>query len=100
MSSKWSFFSLTAPWEESSPGDQQCEIERDHGGRRAEFAGDSSEMIAGDRADGTANIDDLRRSKIGGKRGDDTAAGHGNRAVAGVHKRVATEIAPIALHRR
>jgi len=39
--------------------------------------GDSSEMIAGDRADGAADIDDLRRSKIGGKRGDDAAAGHG-----------------------
>ena len=82
------------------PGDEQCEIERNHGGSSAEFAGYSSEMIAGDRADGAADIDDLRRSEIGGKCSDDAAAGHGNCYVAKVHKRVATEIDPVGLHRR
>ena len=80
-------------------GDEQCEIKRDHGGRSAEFAGDSCEMVAGDRADGTADIDDLRRSEIGGKCSDDSAAGHGNRDIAEVHKRVATEIDPVGFDR-
>ena len=81
------------------PGDEKCKIERDHRGRSAEFAGHSSEMIAGDRADGAADIDDLRRSEIGGKCSDDAAAGHGNCYVAKVHKRMATEIDAVGFDR-
>src|SRR5260370_17516332 len=59
-------------------GDEQCKIERDHGWSSAEFAGDRSEMIAGDRPDRAANIDDLGRSQIRGKRRYDAAPAHRN----------------------
>src|SRR5450432_3644562 len=35
------------------------EIERNHGGWRAEFAGDGGKVVAGDGADGAADVDDF-----------------------------------------
>src|ERR1700745_1413539 len=46
-------------------GNEQAQIKRNHGRSRAEFASDSGEMIAGNRADGAADVYDFRRSEVG-----------------------------------
>jgi len=45
----------------------------DHRGRRTEFASDRGKMIAGNGADGAADVDDFGGSEIGRERGDDAA---------------------------
>ncbi len=42
-----------------APAGGDREIERNHGGRSAEFTGDGGEMVAGDGADRTADVDDF-----------------------------------------
>src|SRR5260370_13993488 len=49
-------------------------------------------MVAGDGADGAANVDDFSGSKIGRKGGDHAAARHGNLNVAEAQKGMAAEI--------
>src|SRR5260370_1303320 len=49
-------------------------------------------MVAGDGADGAADVDDFRGSKIGRKGGDHAAARHGNLNVAETQKGMAAEI--------
>src|SRR5260370_4347792 len=56
-------------------------------------------MVAGDGADGAANVDDFRGSKIGRKGGDHAATRHGNLNVAETQKRMAAEIHFVASHR-
>src|SRR5260370_13809784 len=49
-------------------------------------------MVAGDGADGAANVDDFSGSKIGRKGGDHAAARYGNLNVAEAQKGMAAEI--------
>src|SRR6266851_8480447 len=56
-------------------------------------------MVAGDGADGAANVDDFRGGKIGRKGGDHAAAGHRNLNVAETQKRMAAEIHFVGSHR-
>src|SRR6266849_6507544 len=57
-------------------------------------------MIPGNGADGAADVDDFGGSEIGRKRGDDTAARHGNLDVTEIQKRMTTEIDAVGLRRR
>ncbi len=57
-------------------------------------------MIAGDGADGAADVDNFCGSKIGRKRGDHAGARHGNLNVPETQKRMTTEIHAIRLHGR
>ncbi len=75
------------------------EVERNHGRWSAEFAGDGGEMIAGDSADGAADIDDFGGGEVGGKRGEHTAARHGNLNLAEIQKGMAAEENAVRLHR-
>ena len=52
-------------------------VEGNHCGRGAELSDDGGEMVAGDGADGAADVDDFRGGERGGEGGDNTAAGHG-----------------------
>src|SRR5258708_30343228 len=56
-------------------------------------------MVACDRADGAADVDDFRGSKIGRKGGDHAAPRHGNLNVAETQKRMAAEIHFAGLYR-
>ena len=55
--------------------DGESQIDRNHGRRSAELAGDGGEMVAGNGADGAADVDDFSGSELGGKRGDDLGCG-------------------------
>src|SRR5260370_32343933 len=57
-------------------------------------------MIAGDGADGAADVDDFRGSKIGRECGDYAGARHGDLNVPETQKRMTTEIDAISLHGR
>src|SRR5271170_5593605 len=67
------------------------EIEGDHGGRRAEFAGDSGEVVARDGADRPADVYDFGGGEGGGERSHHGAAGHGHLDIAEVQERVAAQ---------
>src|SRR5258708_22446535 len=57
-----------------SAGNQERQIQGNHWRRRAQLAGDDGEVIAGNRADGAADIDDLGGSEFGRNRGGDRGA--------------------------
>src|SRR6266571_5177705 len=82
-----------------SAGNQQRQIQGNHWRRRAQLAGDDGEVIAGNRADGAADIDDLRGSEFGRERREDAGASHGKLNVAEIHKRMPAEVDAISLDR-
>src|SRR5713101_7421714 len=57
-------------------------------------------MVAGNRADGAANIDYFRGGEVGRERSDHATARHGKLNVAETQKWVATEINLVGSHRR
>src|SRR6266403_4109742 len=63
-----------------------AEVERNHRWWSAEPAGDSGQMVAGDGADGAADVHDFRGSEVGRKRGEHAAAGHRNLDVAEIQE--------------
>src|SRR6266481_932709 len=77
-----------------------AEVERNHRRRSAEPAGNRGEMVAGNSADGAADIHDFRGSEVGGKRGEHAAAGHRNLDVAEIQKRMSAKKNAVRLYRR
>src|SRR5882672_9385170 len=63
-----------------------AEVERNHRRRSAEPAGNRGEMVAGNSADGAADIHDFRGSEVGRKRGEHAAARHRNLDVAEIQE--------------
>src|SRR6266403_1021911 len=76
-----------------------AEVERNHRRGSAEPAGDRGEMVAGDGADGAADIHDFGGSEVGRKRGEHATAGHRNLDVAEIQKRMSAKKNPVRLHR-
>src|SRR6267378_4044148 len=76
-----------------------AEVERNHRWRSAEPAGDSGEMVAGNSADGAADIHDFRGSKIGRERGEHAAARHRNLNVTEIQKRMPAKKNAVRLYR-
>src|SRR5690348_4343688 len=72
-------------------GDER-EVERNHWRRRAELASNSGEMVAGDGADGAADVDDFGGGEFGGKGSDDLGASHGELDVAETQEGVPAEV--------
>src|SRR5882762_7527780 len=75
-----------------------AEVERNHRRGSAEPAGYSGQMVAGDCADGAADIHDFGGSEVGGKRGEHAAAGHRNLDVAEIQKRMPAKKNAVRLH--
>src|SRR5258708_38287419 len=65
-----------------------AEVERNHRRRSAEPAGNRGEMVAGDGADGAADIHDFRGSEVGRKTGEHAAAGHRHLTVTATQTRM------------
>ena len=65
------------------------QVERNHCRWRAQFSGDGGEMVARDRADGAAHIDDFCGSQGRGQSGHHFAARHRHLDVAEVQERMA-----------
>src|SRR6267378_4214598 len=63
-----------------------AEVERNHRRRSAEPAGNRGEMVAGNSADGAADIHDFCGSEVGRKRDEHAAAGHRNLDVAEIQE--------------
>src|SRR5712671_3111349 len=76
-----------------------AEVERNHRRGSAEPAGDSGEMVAGDGADGAADVHDFRGSEVGRKRGEHAAAGHRNLDVTEIQERMPAKKNAVRLHR-
>src|SRR5690348_3668331 len=74
-----------------SPGDAR-EVERNHWRRRAELASNSGEMVAGDGADGAADVDDFGGGEFGGKCRDHRGARHGELDVAETQEGMTAEV--------
>src|SRR5690348_13380946 len=72
-------------------GDER-EVERNHWRRRAELACNSGEMVAGDRPDGAADVDDFGGGEFGGKCRDHLRASHGELDVAETQEGVTAEV--------
>src|SRR5580765_3515877 len=70
----------------------ECEVDGDHRRGSAKLAGDGGEMVSGDRADGSTDVDDFGGSEVGGKSGYDFGASHGELHVAETQKGMAAEI--------
>src|SRR5882757_3008696 len=77
-----------------------AEVERNHRRGSAEPAGNRGEMVAGDGADGAADIHDFRGSEVGRKRGEHAAARHRNLNVTEIQKRMPAKKNAIRLYRR
>src|SRR6267378_5888182 len=75
-----------------------AEVERNHRRGSAEPAGDSGQMVAGDGADGAADIHDFRGSEVGRKRGEHAAARHRNLHVSEIQKRMPAKKNAIGLY--
>src|SRR5882762_11684479 len=76
-----------------------AEVERNHRRGSAEPAGDRGEMVAGDGADGAADIHDFCGSEVGRKRGEHAAARHRNLDVTEIQKRMAAKKNAVRLYR-
>src|SRR5882762_10145472 len=76
-----------------------AEVERNHRWRSAEPAGNRGEMVAGDGADGAADIHDFRGSEVGRKRGEHAAARHRNLHVSEIQKWMSAKKNAVRLHR-
>src|SRR6266850_2943881 len=73
------------------------EVERNHRRGRAELAGDGSEVITSDGADGAADVNDFRGGKVGRERGNHAAARQWQLNIAETQKRMAAKIDAIGL---
>src|SRR4029077_2272525 len=80
--------------------DSEGEIDGDHWRRSAKLTCDSREMVAGDGADGAANVDDLGGSEFGGEGCDDFGAGHGELDVTQAEEGMAAEENLVSANRR
>src|SRR6266853_2448363 len=76
-----------------------AEVEGNHRRGSAEPAGDSGQMVAGDGADGAADIHDFRGSEVGRERSEHAAARHRNLDVAEIQKRMSAKKNAVRLHR-
>src|SRR5690242_17472444 len=72
-------------------GDER-EVERNHWRRRAELASNRREMVAGDGADGSADVDDFGGGEFGGKCRDHLSASHWELDVAETQEGVTAEV--------
>src|SRR5882672_4456822 len=75
-----------------------AEVERNHRRRSAEPAGNRGEVVAGNSADGAADIHDFCGSKVGRKRGEHAAARHRNLDVAEIQKRMPAKKNAVRFH--